>query len=111
MCNIRGDDMKELSIKSSQLEQPVSFYETEEPVTLEIVKHDRIIIEAMWSLHYVSLIYFCPVWTILCFRFLKIHSVEFCQMCSDDRASLKVWRYVKKIDDDYSFFIRLRIEY
>ena len=46
-CNIRGDDMKELSIKISQLEQPVSFYKTEEPVTLEIVKHDRIIIEAM----------------------------------------------------------------
>ena len=40
--------MKELSIKISQLEQPVSFYKTEEPLTLEIVKHDRIIIEAMW---------------------------------------------------------------
>ena len=47
-CNIRGDDMKELSIKISQLEEPVSCYKTQETVTLEIVKHERNIIQAMW---------------------------------------------------------------
>ena len=31
--------------------------------------------------------------------------------CAADQTSLKVCRDVEKIDDDYSFFIRLKIEY